>query len=60
MTKPTNPAYWGRKMASIRHSRNDPGSPCEKCKKDCCPEFCRPKHDFERRRYRRERKKQDD
>ena len=39
-------------LAYARQHRIDPGSPCERCKADACPAFCKPKHDFERGRKR--------
>ena len=40
----------GRELACLRQSKTDPGSPCGECKIEACPPYCKPKHDFERRR----------
>ena len=45
-----------KELAYARQHRIDPGSPCERCKAPACPMVCRPKHDWEVRKYLRETK----
>ena len=53
MERLDNSDAWGRKMAQRRQNKADPGSPCERCNREACPNICFPKHDFELHRRRR-------
>lgn len=39
----------GRELRAMRSRHAEPGSPCERCKRDACPAVCFPRRDWNKR-----------